>query len=402
MVINKAIANILSKTSAMRLLALASFFVMLALPVSAQETADSVFTLRFFLGDNRFFVPAMNNDVELSRLLDSVAHYKDKIKGHEIVVYVNGFCNSKDSDNANHAIAKIRSNRVKSELIVRRGLTEDCFITRNHEEQGDFVIVSFCPVDAIPPAMREVVAEEATILPEETRVVIPVAPNMDEDLDTIDVYFVYDDIVADTTVMAENHVESAQTDIGETAPADIDKPARADSDMTKKKLDIPIALKTNLLYYAALMPNIEVEWMFSDQWSVALEAQGAWYAKENPHKVYRLGTLMPEVRYWAISRSNWHGMYVGAFLGIGEYDLSNGKKGHEGEGYMGGLSAGYMWPIGKHLSLDASLGVGYMRLRDKEYAPLDGHYLYQSTKNINYFGPLRLKLSLVWRFQSAK
>ena len=69
---------------------------------------------------------------------------------------------------------------------------------------------------------------------------------------------------------------------------------------------------------------------------------------------------------------------------------------------MAGISAGYMWPISKHLSLDAGIGVGYMIARDKVYEPHDGHFLYQMTKNINYFGPLRAKLSLVWRIPSFK
>lgn len=161
-----------------------------------------------------------------------------------------------------------------------------------------------------------------------------------------------------------------------------------------------LALKTNLLDYAILMPNLEIEWMFVNRWSAALEYQVAWYAKESPRKVYRIATLMPEVRFWAINRAKWHGMYVGIFGGVGMYDLYKGEKGHEGEGAMGGVSVGYMFPISKHLSLDAGIGVGYLRIRDKEYIPADGHYLYQLTKNINYIGPLRLKLSLVWRLKS--
>ncbi|MDE5791000.1 MAG: DUF3575 domain-containing protein [Muribaculaceae bacterium] len=161
--------------------------------------------------------------------------------------------------------------------------------------------------------------------------------------------------------------------------------------------DSNFALKTNLLGYAVLMPNLEIEWKVARRWSVALEAQGAWWAKNTPHKVYRLSTVIPEARFWPIERSRWHGMYVGVFAGGGLYDLSRGYKGHEGEGGMVGVSVGYMWPISKHLSLDAGIGAGYMRVRDKEYEPLDGHFLYLLTKDINYFGPLRLKLSLVWR-----
>ena len=210
--------------------------------------------------------------------------------------------------------------------------------------------------------------------------------------------------------LTRTHVaQSMAAEVPETPSSQADmnatEPYRPSNFMSVVTLGDRVVLKTNLLYYAILMPNIEAEWMFKDRWSAALEFQGAWYAKNNPHKVYRIATIIPEARYWLIDRSRWHGMYVGAFVGIGKYDLDNGKpnhNGHKGEGAMAGVSAGYMWPIGKHFSLDASLGVGYLYARDKEYLPADGHFLYQLSKNINYFGPLRLKLSLVWHFQSKK
>lgn len=190
--------------------------------------------------------------------------------------------------------------------------------------------------------------------------------------------------VASHSLMAEAEMRRAADDMA--------------GEKTAEKKNERFALKTNLLYYAILMPNVEIEWMFANRWSAALEFQGAWYCKNPEHKVYRVSTLMPEFRYWVIDRSRWHGMYVGIFLGGGIYDLCNGKKGHKGEGGMAGVSAGYAFPISKHLSLDAGIGVGYLRLRDKQYQPYEGHYLYQLTKNINYIGPLRLKLSLMWRF----
>lgn len=163
-----------------------------------------------------------------------------------------------------------------------------------------------------------------------------------------------------------------------------------------------MALKTNLLYYAILMPNIEFEWKFAEKWSAALEVQAAWYSKKHPYKVYRVAAVTPEVRYWFIDRSAWHGLYGGVFFGLVPYDLCNGKKGHEGDGFMAGLSAGYMWRISHRFSLDTSLGLGYFHANDKEYLPADNHYLYQLTKKIGYFGPLRLKLSLVYLFNADK
>ena len=46
-----------------------------------------------------------------------------------------------DSEAENLAAAKTRSNRVKSELITRQRLNEECFITKNHSGSGDYVTV---------------------------------------------------------------------------------------------------------------------------------------------------------------------------------------------------------------------------------------------------------------------
>ena len=61
-----------------------------------------------------------------------------------------------------------------------------------------------------------------------------------------------------------------------------------------------------------------------------------------------------------------------------------------------------MWPIGKHLSLEAAVGAGYLYTRYKEYEPRDGHYLYMRTKSLHYFGPLKLKFAIAWRFGGIK
>ncbi|MDE6010589.1 MAG: DUF3575 domain-containing protein [Muribaculaceae bacterium] len=158
------------------------------------------------------------------------------------------------------------------------------------------------------------------------------------------------------------------------------------------------AVKTNLLYYAVLMPNLEVEWRFSKRWSVALEGDVAWYGRNTSFHKYRIAIVTPEVRYRVRPREAWRGLYVGVFIGPGVYDLENGGNGYRGEGVMTGVSLGYSWPIARRLSLEAALGVGYLYTRYKEYKPFDGHFLYQRTKDLNYFGPLKLKLSLVWRF----
>lgn len=161
------------------------------------------------------------------------------------------------------------------------------------------------------------------------------------------------------------------------------------------------ALKSNIVFDAALMPNLEFEWLINDIWSVALEGGVAWWKNDPKHKYYQLVYASPEVRYHIHNRAPWHGMYIGAFVGGGYYDLENGGNGYRGEGGMVGISFGYMWPIGKHFSLEAGIGAGYLYSRYKEYEPRDGHYLYMRTKHLHYGGPLKLKFAIAWRFGAS-
>lgn len=157
-----------------------------------------------------------------------------------------------------------------------------------------------------------------------------------------------------------------------------------------------LAVKTNLLYYGILLPNLEVEWRINKNWSVALEGDIAMWGSYSKEKSYRLVMVAPEVRRWIRPRTPWKGFYAGLFAGGGLYDFEKGT-GYYGHGVFTGLSIGYVWPISRCLSLEAAVGAGYLYTRYKKYHPLDGHHVYQLTKDIHYFGPLKVKFSLVWR-----
>lgn len=170
------------------------------------------------------------------------------------------------------------------------------------------------------------------------------------------------------------------------------------ADRTDDMVKESIAIKTNLLYDAALMPNLEVEWLMNRHWSVGIEGDVAWW-KPASNKVYRLAMISPEVKYHINPKGAWRGLYAGAFAGGGLYQLERPHHdGYRGEGGMAGLSLGYVWTLGRHLLMEAGIGAGYMYTRYKVYESRDGHKLYMRTKNLNYVGPLKLKLSIAWRF----
>ena len=110
-------------------------------PVIAQQKADTTYTFRFVPREDMFYVPWNGNDTELARLLECIESNKATILDGKLPLYVDGYCNSLGSETENLATAKIRANRVKSELIIRAEIKEENFITRNHATEGDFVTV---------------------------------------------------------------------------------------------------------------------------------------------------------------------------------------------------------------------------------------------------------------------
>ena len=116
-------------------------FLLILMPVIAQQKADTTYTFRFVPREDMFYVPWNGNDTELARLLECIEKNKATILDGKLPLYVDGYCNSLGSETENLATAKIRANRVKSELITRAEIKEENFITRNHATEGDFVTV---------------------------------------------------------------------------------------------------------------------------------------------------------------------------------------------------------------------------------------------------------------------
>ena len=163
-----------------------------------------------------------------------------------------------------------------------------------------------------------------------------------------------------------------------------------------------LALKTNLLADLILMPSLEMEYLINPEWSVAAHGAVAWWSIRPQHRYYQIATIYPEARWWFSTREPWHGHYLGLFAGGTWYDLENGGRGYKGEGGFVGLSYGYMMPVGKRLSMEFGIGLGYLYTEYEEYVPLPymggTHYVYQQTSQMHYLGPLKAKVALVWRF----
>ena len=160
------------------------------------------------------------------------------------------------------------------------------------------------------------------------------------------------------------------------------------------------ALKTNLLYDAVLVPNIGVEASLGKGWSIGGNWMYAWWSKNSSHRYWRIyGGELDVRKYFGAKASEkpLQGHHIGVYGQWLTYDLENGGTGYQSKRTCGGgFEYGYSFPIGRRLNLDLGLGIGYLNSEYKTYVPEDGCYVYQTTKQREWFGPTKAEVSLVW------
>ena len=161
------------------------------------------------------------------------------------------------------------------------------------------------------------------------------------------------------------------------------------------------ALKTNALYDIMLVPNIGIEYAVNEQWSLAANWMYAWWSNRDKDNFWRIYGGDMEVRRWFGRKADekpLQGHHIGVYGQLFTYDFELGGRGYLGDkwSYSFGLSYGYSLPLAKRLNLDFNLGLGYWGGKYKEYLPIEGHYVWQSTKKRHWWGPTKAEVSLVW------
>ena len=175
----------------------------------------------------------------------------------------------------------------------------------------------------------------------------------------------------------------------------------------KPSKPLHIALKTNLLYDVALLPNLTVEWYMGKQWSLAVEGNENWWIFGSPvqdRQYYRIQMAGIELRRWFKSPYPLHGHALGIYSMIGNYDARFSPKDENSTGYLSylswsaGLSYAYSFPIARRFNLELGLAAGYVggRYYKYNYYMPDKEWERLATYNRGYIGPTRASVSLVW------
>ena len=133
-----------------------------------------------------------------------------------------------------------------------------------------------------------------------------------------------------------------------------------------------MAVKTNMLYDALLVPNIGVEAYLGKDWSVAANWMYAWWKTDRRHWYWRTYGGDLSVRKWlgkAAKAKPLTGHHLGVYGQIFTYDFETGGKGYIGGkpggtlwdkmNYSAGVEYGYSLPVAYRLNIDFSIAVGY-------------------------------------------
>ena len=343
-------------------------------PVIAQQKTDTTYTFRFVSQKDMFYVPWNGNDTELARLLECIENNKTTILDGKLPLLVDGYCNSLGSEAENLATAKIRANRVKSELIIRAEIKEENFITRNHATEGDFVTVRL----TVPVKGTAATDAEARRKAETERLEAEKRAEQER--------------LAEEQHKAEEARLAAEKAEAEKAAQQntlADTPSE-----TKITTDYHLSLRANLLRWATLTPDLGVEWRICPSWGIAVNGSWTSWSWNDKDRRYALWEVAPEIRYYMGEKKAW---YLGAMFKTGQFNYKLSETGKQGDLMGGGITAGYQLRLNKALDLDFNLGLGYLNADFEKYEVIDGVRVRCGNETKNWCGPINAGVTLVWK-----
>lgn len=171
-----------------------------------------------------------------------------------------------------------------------------------------------------------------------------------------------------------------------------------------------VAVKSNLLYDAALNINGGVEFGVAPKWTVDVTANyNNWTFSEG--KRWKNWFLQPEARYWFCDRFAGH--FLGFHLHGGKYNMGGIKGGFnllgsdlsklEDNRYQGwfagaGVGYGYSFILGMHWNLELEIGIGYAFTKFDRYECIGCGERQETSKTHHYVGPTKAAVNLIYVF----
>lgn len=345
-----------------------------------------------------FYVPYRGNEKSLEELLSVLSANMEQLKNGERYISVSSYGASSGKGISSTRMSRLRSLRVKSELILRGKVTESMFVTDRHiaspyqGEMRNVVVVTF-------PASVEKVA----------RIAGPEAAAR------VEAYNRKVSGEAERERLAAEAAESAAREAKEKAEADrlaAERAAREKAEAERKEQErlaaeqarlqteaeakaapCHFALRANLLRWATLTPDLGVEWRINRHVGVSVDGTFTSWTWNHNDRRYALWEVTPEVRYYLGHEKRG---YMGVMYKAGAFDYKLSSTGKQGDLMGGGITGGYRMRLNNAFAMDFSLGLGYLRADYEKYVTIDGVRVTRGEESKNWWGPVHAGVTLVW------
>ena len=171
-----------------------------------------------------------------------------------------------------------------------------------------------------------------------------------------------------------------------------------------------VAVKTNVLYDAAMTINLGAEVGLAPKWTLDISGNFNGWTLSHDRR-WKHWLVQPEARYWFCDR------FAGHFLGFhapgGQYNVGGLKNGisflgsdlsklsdyrYQGWFVGAGVAYGYAWILGRHWNLEAEIGFGYAYTQYDKFRCAGCGKKLETDKSHHYVGPTKAAVNLVYVF----
>ena len=377
-----------------------------SIPADSLTQTPEAWYIHFKRGISNLELNYNGNDISLQQCINRVHEILDKKEYTIDHVRITGFASPEGPLSLNQRLSAERAESLKAYLISKSGLPEEMFEVVAGGENWDELRVL---VEKSDIKEKENVLDIIKNTPEgvDPEIALKKLPNNTyryllntfyPKLRSASSVQVLKSIPVVVVPVIKKEVQIVEIDTVKPAPQ---KPVIAEP--VPCGCEPPfLAIKTNLAYWATVItPNIEIEAFFAKQYSVSVEGVYRWLHDPKAKGInFHVAYISPEIRRYMRNDETYQGAYWGVYGLYGEYDIKLGSTGRQGNTKGLGISYGYIFKFNRFdcLYFDLGISAGYSRLSYDKYSWYDPCNPYVQHRGRNYWGPTKLKASLVWRF----
>lgn len=254
----------------------ATYLASVGVPLFSQTGADTTYLFRFKAEKDMFYVPYRGNEKSLEELLSVLSANMEQLKNGERYISVSSYGASSGKGISSTRMSRLRSLRVKSELILRGKVTESMFVTDRHiaspyqGEMRNVVVVTFpASVEKVariagPEAAARVEAYNRKVSgeAESERLAAEAAENAAREAK--------EKAEAERLAAERAAREKAEAERKEQERLAAEQ-ARLQTEAEAKAAPCHFALRANLLLWATLTPDLGVEWRINRHVGVSVD-----------------------------------------------------------------------------------------------------------------------------------